>query len=252
MAEWRIRRKHHCSVLSRRIWGIFDKQGRKLTSRLEGCGHVIVMRETLNYEIGIVLRRLTAIQGMTGIFPYYHQSFPGNRHTRLPLRPSSPLATIQIAPFPVVSPKPRESQLVLYQQWFYMYLADESREALGISTEWCCDLDHPNNPERKFDKRTFFPGRFIYAGEMNAIYAGAVDEPDREEEEGQRTPEWQAYSARSPMESDVFGLQKWLAPARIGLFRAWAWILVASHAHARHFGLQAILSAWQAIPPQSK
>ncbi|KAJ6486316.1 hypothetical protein DFH09DRAFT_1457259 [Mycena vulgaris] len=47
-------------------------------------------------------------------------------------------------------------------------------------------------------------------------------------------------------ESSLFGLQKWLAPAPIGLFRAWAWILVASHAHARHFGLQAILSAWQA------
>lgn len=50
---------------------------------------------------------------------------------------------------------------------------------MDISTEWCCDLDHPNNPEHDFDKRTFFPGRFIYAGDKNTIYAGAVDESDR-------------------------------------------------------------------------
>jgi hypothetical protein len=54
---------------------------------------------------------------------------------------------------------------------------------------------------------------------------------------------------KSLTESSLFGLQNWLAPARIGLFRAWAWIWVASPAHARHFGLQASLLAWQAIPP---
>jgi hypothetical protein len=47
-------------------------------------------------------------------------------------------------------------------------------------------------------------------------------------------------------ESSFFGLQNWLAPAQNGLFRAWAWILVASQAHTRHLGLQAILLAWQA------
>lgn len=26
------------------------------------------------------------------------------------------------------------------------------------------------------------------------------------------------------VESSLFGLPKWLAPARIGLFQAWAWI----------------------------
>jgi hypothetical protein len=48
------------------------------------------------------------------------------------------------------------------------------------------------------------------------------------------------------LESDVFGLAKWLAN---GLFRAGAWIWLASPAHARPNGLQAILSAWQAILP---
>ncbi|KAJ7503497.1 hypothetical protein B0H11DRAFT_2187896 [Mycena galericulata] len=48
---------------------------------------------------------------------------------------------------------------------------------------------------------------------------------------------------------EPFGLQKRLAPARNGLFRAGAWIWVASPAHARPIGLQAILMAWQAIPP---
>ncbi|KAJ7900787.1 hypothetical protein B0H13DRAFT_1883346 [Mycena leptocephala] len=75
------------------------------------------------------------------------------------------------------------------------YLGDESREgkciiqgsnpsdmsdlALDISYEWCCDLDHPNYPGRKFDKRSFFPGRFIYVGAEGAIYAGDVDEANR-------------------------------------------------------------------------
>ncbi|KAJ7084217.1 hypothetical protein C8R44DRAFT_753162 [Mycena epipterygia] len=36
-----------------------------------------------------------------------------------------------------------------------------------------------------------------------------------------------------------------------GLFRAGAWIWVGSPAHARPIGLQAILMAWQAIPPTS-
>lgn len=51
--------------------------------------------------------------------------------------------------------------------------------ALEISYDWCCDLDHPNAPERKFDKRSFFPGRFIYANADGGIYAGDVDEADR-------------------------------------------------------------------------
>ncbi|KAJ7114456.1 hypothetical protein C8R44DRAFT_740595 [Mycena epipterygia] len=55
----------------------------------------------------------------------------------------------------------------------------------------------------------------------------------------------------TPTESDIFGLQKWLAPARNGLFRAGAWIWVGSPAHARPIGLQATLMAWQAIPPTS-
>jgi hypothetical protein len=50
-------------------------------------------------------------------------------------------------------------------------------------------------------------------------------------------------------ESDVFGLAKWLVPAPSGLFRAGAWIWLASPAHARPNGLQAILLAWQATWP---
>jgi hypothetical protein len=75
------------------------------------------------------------------------------------------------------------------------YLGDKSREgkciiqgsnpsdmsylALDITYEWCCNLDHPNEPGRKFDKRSFFPGRFIYADAEGAIYAGDVDEANR-------------------------------------------------------------------------
>jgi hypothetical protein len=51
--------------------------------------------------------------------------------------------------------------------------------ALDISYEWCCDLDHPNYPGRKFDKHSFFPGRFIYADAEGAIYAGNVDKTNR-------------------------------------------------------------------------
>jgi hypothetical protein len=51
--------------------------------------------------------------------------------------------------------------------------------ALSISTLWCCDRDHPDQPEIQFDKRTFFPGRFIYEDDTGAIYAGAIDESDR-------------------------------------------------------------------------
>ncbi|KAJ7796264.1 hypothetical protein B0H14DRAFT_80589 [Mycena olivaceomarginata] len=49
------------------------------------------------------------------------------------------------------------------------------------------------------------------------------------------------------LQSDIFGLQKWPAPAPNGLYWAGAWIWVGSHAHARPNGLQAILLAWQAI-----
>ncbi|KAJ7477886.1 hypothetical protein B0H11DRAFT_1917045 [Mycena galericulata] len=55
------------------------------------------------------------------------------------------------------------------------YLGDKSRDHVT----WCCDLDHPDDPKRKFDKRTFFPGRFIYADADGGIYAGDVDEADR-------------------------------------------------------------------------
>ncbi|KAJ7183907.1 hypothetical protein C8R46DRAFT_1210042 [Mycena filopes] len=51
--------------------------------------------------------------------------------------------------------------------------------ALNISTDWCCDLDHPDHPERKFDKHTFFPGRFLYGDDNGAIFSGAPDEEDR-------------------------------------------------------------------------
>ncbi|KAJ7639894.1 hypothetical protein B0H17DRAFT_1149183 [Mycena rosella] len=59
------------------------------------------------------------------------------------------------------------------------YLADDSPSALAISTPWCCDLDHPDSPQLRFDKWSFFPGRFIYTDATGAIYAGDVDEPDR-------------------------------------------------------------------------
>ncbi|KAJ7449385.1 P-loop containing nucleoside triphosphate hydrolase protein [Mycena galericulata] len=59
------------------------------------------------------------------------------------------------------------------------YLVDKSRDALEVSSAWCCDRPHPNNPTLRFDKRTFFPGRFIYEDATGAIYAGDLDEPDR-------------------------------------------------------------------------
>ncbi|KAJ7200446.1 P-loop containing nucleoside triphosphate hydrolase protein [Mycena rebaudengoi] len=59
------------------------------------------------------------------------------------------------------------------------YLADVSSIALEISKGWCCDRSYPDQPELCFDKRTFFPGRFIYTDETGAIYAGDVDEVDR-------------------------------------------------------------------------
>ncbi|KAK7002510.1 P-loop containing nucleoside triphosphate hydrolase protein [Favolaschia claudopus] len=51
------------------------------------------------------------------------------------------------------------------------------RRALKITTDWCCD--QPHDTEIQFDKRTFFPGRFIYEEKDGKIYAGDVDEPDR-------------------------------------------------------------------------
>ncbi|KAJ7269062.1 P-loop containing nucleoside triphosphate hydrolase protein [Mycena rebaudengoi] len=59
------------------------------------------------------------------------------------------------------------------------YLADKSREALAISTAWCCDRSHPDDSTLQFDKRKFFPGRFIYEDEQGGIYAGDIDEADR-------------------------------------------------------------------------
>ncbi|KAJ7838656.1 hypothetical protein B0H14DRAFT_2588487 [Mycena olivaceomarginata] len=67
---------------------------------------------------------------------------------------------------------------VCLREMIRRYLADNSPEALVISTEWCCDLNHPGHPSKKFDKRTFFPGRFIYSGDNGAIYAGDHDETD--------------------------------------------------------------------------
>ncbi|KAJ7677144.1 P-loop containing nucleoside triphosphate hydrolase protein [Mycena olivaceomarginata] len=58
------------------------------------------------------------------------------------------------------------------------YLADASPTALSID-KWCCDRPHLENPAIHFDKRSFFPGRFIYEDENGAIYAGDVDENDR-------------------------------------------------------------------------
>ncbi|KAJ7208369.1 P-loop containing nucleoside triphosphate hydrolase protein [Mycena pura] len=59
------------------------------------------------------------------------------------------------------------------------YLADGTRDALQVSTAWCCDRPHPENPSLCFDKRDFFPGRFIYQESNGAIYAGDTDEQDR-------------------------------------------------------------------------
>ncbi|KAJ7434401.1 P-loop containing nucleoside triphosphate hydrolase protein [Mycena latifolia] len=60
------------------------------------------------------------------------------------------------------------------------YLDDVSANALAISTPWCCDRVHPDEPLIQFDKRSFFPGRFIYTDDTGAIYAGNVDEDDRQ------------------------------------------------------------------------
>ncbi|KAF7358964.1 P-loop containing nucleoside triphosphate hydrolase protein [Mycena sanguinolenta] len=58
------------------------------------------------------------------------------------------------------------------------YLADNSSIALSVD-KWCCDQLHLDNPALQFDKRSFFPGRFIYQDDKGDIYAGDVDEPDR-------------------------------------------------------------------------
>ncbi|KAJ7786721.1 P-loop containing nucleoside triphosphate hydrolase protein [Mycena olivaceomarginata] len=59
---------------------------------------------------------------------------------------------------------------VCLREMIRRYLADNSPEALVISTEWCCDLNHPGHPSKKFDKRTFFPGRFIYSGDNDRVW----------------------------------------------------------------------------------
>ncbi|KAK7034169.1 P-loop containing nucleoside triphosphate hydrolase protein [Favolaschia claudopus] len=63
------------------------------------------------------------------------------------------------------------------REMFARYLNDRSRDALKITTDWCCD--QPHDTEIQFDKRSFFPGRFIYEEKDGKIYAGDVDEPDR-------------------------------------------------------------------------
>ncbi|KAJ7084262.1 hypothetical protein C8R44DRAFT_991883 [Mycena epipterygia] len=74
------------------------------------------------------------------------------------------------------SRKPARARLAMV---LYINHAKMSLHSLDISTDWCCDLDHPNDPGCKFDKRTFFAGRFIYAGEKGAVYAGDVVEQHR-------------------------------------------------------------------------
>ncbi|KAJ7805721.1 P-loop containing nucleoside triphosphate hydrolase protein [Mycena olivaceomarginata] len=79
------------------------------------------------------------------------------------------------------TPKPARAGLamILYVRSVVCLRSDKSAEALSISFDWCCDRPHPERPEIQFDKRTFFPGRFIYEEENGAIYAGDTDEPDR-------------------------------------------------------------------------
>ncbi|KAJ7702605.1 hypothetical protein B0H14DRAFT_2648042 [Mycena olivaceomarginata] len=60
--------------------------------------------------------------------------------------------------------------------------------------------------------------------------------------------DWDGLSEDWEIPAGEYGA-KWLAPAPNGLFRAGAWIWLASPAHARPNGLQAILLAWQAILP---
>ncbi|KAK6981275.1 hypothetical protein R3P38DRAFT_2808358 [Favolaschia claudopus] len=64
------------------------------------------------------------------------------------------------------------SQLCL-REIFVRYLGDKTREALKISTEWCCDREHETYLQLDI------PGKFIYEDPDHKIYAGDVDEPDR-------------------------------------------------------------------------
>ncbi|KAJ6525804.1 P-loop containing nucleoside triphosphate hydrolase protein [Mycena vulgaris] len=68
---------------------------------------------------------------------------------------------------------------VCLREMIRRYLNDNSLDALKLSTPWCCDRDHPGAPELRFDKRTFFPGQFLYMDDAGAIYAGDEDEDDR-------------------------------------------------------------------------
>ncbi|KAJ7689191.1 hypothetical protein B0H17DRAFT_1135229 [Mycena rosella] len=54
------------------------------------------------------------------------------------------------------------------------------------------------------------------------------------------SPNKKTAHATNAEESNIFGLAEWLAPVRNGLFRAWAWILVAAQAQAQPNGLQSI------------
>ncbi|KAJ7222387.1 P-loop containing nucleoside triphosphate hydrolase protein [Mycena pura] len=106
---------------------------------------------------------------------------------------------------------------VCLREMIARYLAGVSSQALEIATEWCCDLDHPDQPTRKFDKRTFFPGRFIYADDKGGIFAGDTDEPDRVHLNPPKAKKRKAKGTsnrkvveRQPLQLE---LQNWLASA---------------------------------------
>ncbi|KAF7371288.1 II DNA helicase [Mycena sanguinolenta] len=106
---------------------------------------------------------------------------------------------------------------VCLRELIRQYLGDQSREALDISYQWCCDLDHPNAPDHKFDKRSFFPGRFIYEDKDGRIYAGDVDEADREHLNPTKTRKRKANRLPNRRVIDRGGLQS----------RLRAWVLLA-------------------------
>ncbi|KAJ7822713.1 hypothetical protein B0H14DRAFT_2598285 [Mycena olivaceomarginata] len=116
---------------------------------------------------------------------------------------------------------------VCLQELICQYLTDESREGMGIfrdsstsdtsdtlhlalnvSYEWCCNLDHPNEPSRKFDKRSFFPSRSIYQDEGGHIYAGDVGDANREH----RNPPKSRKCARR-IDSQIAQLRSWVLSA---------------------------------------
>ncbi|KAJ7096169.1 hypothetical protein C8R44DRAFT_749016 [Mycena epipterygia] len=95
------------------------------------------------------------------------------------------------------------------------YLADESSEdkiqlilPLKISTPWCCDLSHPDDPTLRFDKRTFFPGKFLYEDADGAIYAGDADESDLVHLNPPKTKKWKAKGPPNRKVADRGDLQE--------------------------------------------